>query len=270
MSVSQFVQPYFLASDMADETMAQTQTAQCLGARAGLSKVKVLCFQDDAQGVWHTIRGQVENLSDEALVKKIEDDIFQWQPQLSSQRLFCMDSDGDKMEFNVHNMANIKVIDGILKLYPGRAKLQTQCEWQGNHIRVWPRRMDSASVEARLGYQLLHSAEAGCLKCVMGLLDAKTDIGFRSQTCGYSALDFAAWGRKNGTIGCEMVESYLREKGATHGVEPDSSKFADRPSLTSGGIAYVPPRALAFRGASSIADHPEGESPPGLVEGGSA
>ena len=63
-------------------------------------------------------------------------------------------------------------------------------------------------------YRLFWAASAGCLRCVRHYIaDEGVDPGSKSNTQGWTALDFAAWARQRGVVGADDVEAFLRDGG---------------------------------------------------------
>lgn len=98
-------------------------------------------------------------------------------------------------------------------------------------------------------YFLFTAAEHGCLPCVAQLVEKeKVNVGSKSKSCKYTALDFAQWFEKHGAnkTGCADVVSYLK----THMDATAKSNKKDpgvlghvQPSVCPGpGIAHIPTR----------------------------
>ena len=66
---------------------------------------------------------------------------------------------------------------------------------------------------ARRKYWLFGAARAGCMRCVRHFIEVeRVDPTSKSDTHGWSALDFAAWARQQGVVGAEEVETYMARR----------------------------------------------------------
>ena len=62
-------------------------------------------------------------------------------------------------------------------------------------------------------YWLFGAARAGCLRCVRHYIDVEgVDPASKSDTHGWSALDFAVWARQQGVVGAAEVETFMAQK----------------------------------------------------------
>ena len=61
-------------------------------------------------------------------------------------------------------------------------------------------------------YWLFAAASAGCLRCVRHYVEEESvDPGSKSDTHGWTVLDFAVWAKDQGVADAEDVETYLKE-----------------------------------------------------------
>lgn len=134
--------------------------------------------------------------------------------------VFGMDVGGEWLLVNPYSFRHLKVEKGVIKL-----KLQVRhvpvdgCPWATRHSCTDTGRifhLSRQSPAALSGYELLYAAEHGCLTCTRALVNAGVSKGFRSVTCGYTPLDFAAQGKQQAKTEdqrqrCQQVIDYLQQ-----------------------------------------------------------
>lgn len=199
--------------------MAQTQMREIKAVKINVADID----DDDVYPIWQIV--PLEMVKDGIYdMKELQKVITSPHVQTCTQ-LYGEDDRGDKILLNPMSWPFLDIDDGFLKLWfrtPNRVTLpRGRCPYDGLHSHKDRLRIESfQSPDAKVGYELLYAAQAGCAECTTKLVENGVNVNFRSLNEQYTPLAFAEHGFEKATTDAQKARSiavinYLKSRGGT-------------------------------------------------------